>query len=225
MHEKLKPIISKLDRFQYKIDKSSLMSDIFGLCACKISFVCDSAQKEIRQEEYNRIIKNYSEKDLIIIDEIIEDIFNLCMTMADPDGEIYDWLGELYMYSQTSSKQAGQFFTPFHLSRLCAKTALENQNFDKIITLDEPSCGGGGMVLATIELLRNKGINYAENLFVHCADLDSRCVRMCYIQLSLAGVPAVIHKRDTLSMKTFETWYTPAYTFNYLKFRKYGKDC
>jgi hypothetical protein len=34
---------------------------------------------------------------------------------------------------------------------------------------------------------------------------------MAYIQLSLYGIPAVIIRGETLSLKEYTRWYTPAY--------------
>jgi len=222
--DKLKPIESLIDSFRFRIDKASLLSDVFSLCACRISICCDQRTRADRMIEFDSIKKRYSDKEFMQICDIASEVFNICSEMALPDGEIYDWLGVLYMRSGTSSGKAGQFFTPYNLSLLVARLAVRERNADGIITIDEPACGSGGLVLASVEAIRGTGVNYAEEVFVHASDLDSRCVRMCYTQLSLAGVPAVIHRRDTLSMKTFETWCTPAYVFNYLKFRKYGEE-
>jgi type I restriction-modification system DNA methylase subunit len=223
MNAKIKPIIDLLDSFQFKIDYATLLSDVFSMLADTISNAVDSQQKSIRDEEYFACLKHYDEKDRKKIQTVAGKIFDLCSEMSEPEGEFNDWLGELYMCSNTSSSRAGQFFTPFNLSRLCARLNAFKKDNHGIITVDEPACGSGGLLLATAEKMRDDGINYTEEAFFHGADIDGRCVRMCYIQLSLAGVPAVIHKRDTLSMKTYETWFTPAYCFNWMKFGRYGR--
>lgn len=225
--EVIKSINAKIEKLQMRTDRSLLWSDIFSIMACEISLLCDQRYKFARVREHDNLIKSYSNDEIEILKDIVSILFDTISAMSKPDEPFNDWLGELYMLSETSSKTAGQFFTPFNVSRLTAKLGTSTATADEhgVITIDEPACGSGGLILGAIEELRNKGINYAEQVFVHAADLDGRCVRMCYIQLSLAGVPAVIHKRDTLSMKTFETWVTPAYTFNYLKFRRYGDGC
>ena len=68
--------------------------------------------------------------------------------------EMTDALGEIYMEAGMGSKSTGQFFTPFHLSEMVANMAIQDsiQSFmtkkTKLITLSEPSCGGGGMIIA-----------------------------------------------------------------------------
>ena len=60
---------------------------------------------------------------------------------------------------------------------------------DEILTLYEPCCGSAGMVLASMDILKNDyGVNYARDCFVVCEDVDLRCVHMAFLQLSLAGV-------------------------------------
>ena len=215
-----------IEKLQMRTNRAQVWGDIFSIMACEISMLCDERHKKERESERFNCIKKYNNDEIEIIKDVIDIIFAVVSSMSDNKEPFNDWLGEIYMNSDTSSDNAGQFFTPYHLSKLMAKVAITTLVEDNhgIITIDEPACGSGGLILGVIEELRDLGINYAENVFVHAADLDGRCVRMCYIQLSLAGVPAVIHQRDTLSMKTFEEWATPAYTFNYLKFRRYGEE-
>ena len=68
-------------------------------------------------------------------------------------------------------------------------------------------------------MLKDAGVNYAWNVFVDCGDIDSRCVHMTYLTLSLLGVPAVVRKGDALLLDYSETWYTPAYIFAWPHFK------
>ena len=43
------------------------------------------------------------------------------------------------------------------------------------------------------------------------ADLDARCVHMAYLNLSLYCIPAVIVQGNTINLKEYDRWYTPAY--------------
>lgn len=76
------------------------------------------------------------------------------------------------------------------------------------------------LVLAAVDVLYNKyRFNYSRNLLVECSDIDERCVYMTYLQLACAGVPAIIYQRDTLSMKTWQRWETPAYIMQWTRFK------
>lgn len=116
-----------------------------------------------------------------------------------------DVLGEIYMEAGLGSKIAGQFFTPFHLSELTAKAGLDDK-IEKLksgelrrLTVLEPSCGGGAMVIAAAKILQEEGINYQKVMDVVAQDLDWKGVYMCYVQLSLLGISAICVQGNTLT--------------------------
>lgn len=111
--------------------------------------------------------------------------------------EITDALGEIYMESGCGNKYTGQFFTPFHVSKMCAQLALIDSE-DGIYRLNEPSSGGGGMILASAIALRDRGVNYQKQMKVVAQDLDWIGVYMTYVQLSICGIDAVVVQGDTL---------------------------
>ena len=77
------------------------------------------------------------------------------------------------------------------------------------------------MLIAALEVLKSLGVNYARNCFMEANDVDIRCVHMTYLQLALAGVPAIVRHQNTLTRECWSVWYTPAYLFQYLRFRKF----
>lgn len=223
-------IIKLLDKGTYKVNRHEFLSDVFECGAIAISNAMDKTQYQRREEKYLQIIKKYQPDMRELIVEIFQQIFILLTQQTNPAIGFNDYLGELYMRSETSNSKAGQFFTPYHVSKMSAALSIDGNEVkkaleqDKILTLNEPSCGAGGMVLAAAEILYYKyHFNISRNLLVECSDIDSRCVHMAYLQLSLAGIPAVIFKRDTLSMETWERWETPAYIMQYMRFRNVFK--
>lgn len=149
-----------------------------------------------REKSYKDLMSRYELEERCKL----RDMFHLLAQALDE--EIGDVLGEIYMEAGMGSKYTGQFFTPFHLSELCARTSLtetiENYN-GEVITLNEPSCGGGGMIIAAVKVLLDAGINPQECLRVVAQDLDWKGVYMCYLQLSLLGIRAVVVQGDTLA--------------------------
>ena len=201
-------------------DYYGILSDMFEYTALSIA----DAIKGTRNKGNNKIELYESWGDQKQKLEELKNMLVLFYAERVERGEFDDYLGKMYMMSNTSSSQAGQFFTPFNVSRLTAELSLIEHNLnDPVITLNEPSCGSGGLVIAAAKELWDRGINYSERLFVECGDIDRRCVHMAYIQLSLLGIPAVIFQRDTLSLQTWDEWHTPALVFNWIKFRKYVK--
>lgn len=85
---------------------------------------------------------------------------------------------------------------------------LDDQQF---ITLSEPACGAGGMVLACVKVLTEQGHDPSQRLWVQCIDVDRVAALMCYIQLALWNVPAQVIVGNTLTGEHREIWYTPAH--------------
>lgn len=113
-----------------------------------------------------------------------------------------------------SSDHVGQFFTPPALSELMARLTASDllARFDKpFLTVQEPACGAGGMILAFTKVLIDHGHNPAEWLWVQCQDVDRMAALMCYLQLSLWNIPGVVIVGNTLALETREVFYTPAH--------------
>lgn len=219
-------ILKQLNKGLYKVNSHEFLSDVFECGAIAVSNKFDRRQAPAREETYKRIIKKYDPDMRNLLFEIFTMIFTLLSNQINPNVGFSDYLGELYMKSETSNSKAGQFFTPYNLSKCCAAVCIDKEivekrmENDEILTLNEPACGSGGMILAAVDILYNQHhFNYSRNLVVECSDIDSRCIHMAYLQLGLAGIPAVIYQRDTLSMKTWQRWETPAYIMQWLRFR------
>lgn len=221
--------ISKLiNKASYRISPAKFLTDTFECGAIAISNQFDYRQSEQREERYKQIMNTYQPQEREIMAETFGKIYALLTSVVYDDGEFNDWLGELYMRSDMGNKQSGQFFTPYHISKFMAKVTLnesiikDKQDKDEILTINEPCCGSGGMVIAAMDVLQNDyHFNYAHNCFVVCEDIDIRCVHMAYLQLSLAGVPAIIRHQNTLTRETWSVWETPAFIMQYMHFRQF----
>ena len=151
-----------------------------------------------REQLYLDTMRKYDAKDRDRFAEL-----TACLVDALEEGPD-DILGKVYMEAGMGSKFAGQFFTPFHLSELCAMCGLQEQieayksGKTKKITVNEPSCGGGAMIIAAAKVLKENGINYQQAMDVVAQDLDWKGVYMCYVQLSLLGISAICVQGDTL---------------------------
>ena len=107
------------------------------------------------------------------------------------------------------NSKTGQSFTPWHLAKMTAAPVAGAGEEAQLI--EEPSCGSGSMILGMAASLADKGINYQNVMKVTAHDLDSLCVHMCYIQLSLTGIRAKVIQGNTLANETIKVWYTPSY--------------
>ena len=216
-----------LDRIQ-GFDTYTVISDFFALSAIAVRNNVDyGKERESYEQRYLSIVKKYRKEDLEIFAQALGIFMGWIKDAMDGNIPFRDFAGEIYMDSGTSSGKAGQFFTPYHVSHLMAEVNFDKDKIkaeidadpDRLITIAEPTCGAGGLIVASIDVLKDAGVNYAWNVFVDCGDIDSRCVHMTYLTLSLLGVPAVVRKGDALSLDYSETWYTPAYIFAWPHFK------
>lgn len=217
-------IIKMIDRSAYKVNRSKLIADVFECGALAISNQVDFNNYDEREQRYLEIIKSYSPSEQKLIVDIFAKVFALLSSVVYDNGTFNDYLGDLFMRCNQGNKNAGQFFTPYHISKFMAKITLsdiENPP-QRILTICDPCCGGGGMAIAALDVLKNDyNVNYAMDCFIECADVDIRCVHMTYLQLALAGVPAIVKHQNTLSKELWSVWKTPAFIFQYHRFYKF----
>jgi hypothetical protein len=77
-----------------------------------------------------------------------------------------------------------------------------------IITVQEPACGAGCMVVAAGQALKEIGIDPARQAHFTMFDVDKRCVQAAYIQTTLCGISADVIHGNTLSLETWGSYRT-----------------
>ena len=163
---------------------------------------------ESLEQEYLAIVSQYDKEELSVMCELL----SILVELLEPEPR--DILGDLYMDLGLANEKNGQFFTPAEISLMMAKMLYGDQlkEINKpFITLSEPACGAGGMVLAFAKVMIDSGQNPAEKLWVQCIDIDRMVALMCYVQLSLWNIPAHVIVGDALGKDFNEGFYTPAY--------------
>lgn len=191
--DRKKEIVKAINDMSGSRSPYEVFYDWIALMALSIQNSCDWIRGQVwekREEEYMRIITPYGEKGK----RFAELSALLVETM---DHSMTDVLGEIFMEFGFGSKRAGQYFTPFSVSLMCAR--IEMEAAEGRVTLNEPSCGSGGMIIATARAMMEKGIDYKNNLRVVAQDLDWKAVYMCYVQLSLYGIDAEVAQGNTLT--------------------------
>lgn len=147
-------------------------------------------------------------------------------TLAVQDGGC-DFLGQVAGDLELVTGHMGQFFTPYDVSRMIAEMTLDTvaeiiagQGF---VTVQEPACGAGGMIIAAADVLARKGFDIGTQLYIEAIDISPMCFRMSYLQASLRGIPATIRRGNTLSLEMFDHGVTPAF-FGFYAARKEAFD-
>lgn len=206
-----KEMINYFKELSYRHNLWTVYSDFLEMAAISIRCSADVSYRSNGEENYQKIISNYNDKERLIFPKILGELTKALETPRD-------YLGEVFMGLELGNKWKGQFFTPYHLCLLTAQVSLDGVE-EKIkengfITFNEPSVGGGAMAIAVAQVLKEKGFNPQQHLKVTCQDLDIKSVYMAYIQLSLLGIPAQVCHANTLSLEVFDVWETPFYVLD-----------
>ena len=178
----LKEFCSKLQNLDRSRHTYTIFKDFLTLSTCSIANVClfvGNKRARLRfgplptsrfyksdeiEQRYLEIIKQYTK-------EQAEEFSKLLAFLVEAlEQEYQDFLGKVFMQMSFGSSANGQFFTPYHVSKLMSeinfaetKNILKDNNF---ITLSEPCCGSGGIIIAFAETLKEQGYNYQHQLFV-----------------------------------------------------------
>ena len=162
-----------------------------------------------REERYQRIIDLDPER----ADVFPQALAHLAMALE----ELHDALGLIFHEHDLASDDMGQFFTPYHISRFMAQLNLGSADDLKAhveqhghLTLHEPAAGAGGMVIAMADTMRSMGVEPQRHLHATCWELEATAAHMCFVQLSLLHIPAVIVMGNTLTQEVREVMETPA---------------
>lgn len=216
----------------------SVFSDFVELSALSISNSVDRQQFVVREKRYLDIVQKYSKDEIERFPRMFAELvlsFEHRVAVMRKSGEsggasmgLTDVLGEVFMKLDMGNDRTGQFFTPYHLSRMMAMMTVgvdhETIRRDGFIRACEPAVGAGGMVIALAESMQDAGLNYQERLHVTCVDIDAVCVHMAYLQLSLLHIPAMVVHGNSLSMEVWGQWYTPAHVMGGWKWKLRARE-
>ncbi len=210
-------------------DHYTVIRDFFELSAISIRNNFDHGNEYANLEKrYTEIAQGYKKEYLEGFATALGMLGKKIQDAVNGNAPFADWAGELYMDSGTSNGKAGQFFTPYSVSQCMARINFPKDEVlaklgsdpNRVLTIYEPTCGAGGLIVASIDALNEAGVNYSWNAFVDCGDIDPRCVHMTYVTLSLLGVPAVVRLGDALMMEYRQAWFTPAYLMAWPHFKR-----
>lgn len=189
-----------------------VFSDFVEMAALAMSNSIDLMQHHVREERYMQIIARYEPDEQKRFPQILGEL--VCALEFGPD----DVMGKVFAELEQGNSSRGQFFTPYSVCQMMAmlqvgdgsdiRTKINERGY---VTVSEPACGAGAMVIAMADAIKSKGINYQQHMHVTAVDIDSRAVHMAYLQFSLLHIPATIILGNALTLEEREHWYTPAH--------------
>lgn len=82
------------------------------------------------------------------------------------------------------------------------KAEIEDRGY---ISMNEPTCGSGAMIIAFVNALKEEGINYQTDAFIVAQDISYTATLMCYIQISLLRCAGVVICGNSLTQPPIES--------------------
>lgn len=188
--------------------------------AAAISNRIDKSQYPDREKRYLQLIRKYDKDDQqrfpIMAQAVIESL---------EENPWQDFLGAMFMLLDLGSHWHGQFFTPYSVCQMMSeidagdlKAQIEHDGWISVL---DPACGAGALLIAFAETCSKKKVNYQQHVLFAAQDIDITAGLMCYIQMSLLGCPGYVIIRDSLmhpmtghplfQQSAEDTWITPLF--------------
>ena len=218
-----KQFIKAFDHLARHRERHEVLADFLEMATCAIrkKTLPPGPDADAIEDRYMAVVQRNRPEDVRAMPELLG-----ITALAVQDGGS-DFLGEMVVALELRNQHMGQFFTPYDVSRMMAEMTFDT--VDEIIaeqgfvTVQEPACGAGGMIIAAADVIERKGFDIARQLYVDGIDISPMCFKMSSLQASLRGVPATIRRGNTLSLEMFDHAVTPAF-FGFYATHKDGFD-
>lgn len=224
----VKEFLDIFNKFGYRYSKWEVWNDFLYMAAASMANLVPTQEREEREQRYLSIINKYPKEFQNLFPELLGTV-----TLALSENPEQDFLGSMYHRLQLHQEQKGQFFTPYHISHFMAEINMvgvdeEERQRKGFITVSDPACGAGAMLIAFANVAKAHGINYQKEVLFFAQDIDLTAALMCYVQLSILGCPAIVIVGDSLVKPDFhpdnEIWYTPFYYLNHWRFHSFFEE-
>jgi hypothetical protein len=209
------PLVSQFVKVLNGIDQSKSRTEVFAdfceLSYCALAKVaCPSEeQRDALEQQYMGVVARYRNKDDV---RKMPELLAFALEAIHVGG--MDFLGAVAGELGVLDARLGQFFTPYHVSRMMAEISLTDVantiEANGFVTVSEPAVGAGGMVIAVADVIEGLGFDPACHLWVEATELSHTTYYMGFIQINARGVAGKITCGNSLSMETFTSAYTAA---------------
>ena len=214
-------LVKLIKQAAYKHAVWEIWQDLMFMGAAALAQPCQWKQE--REDEYMRRISKY--------DKATQGLFPLMFAeiVAALESEgCADVLGGIYMELELGNHWNGQFFTPDSVCRAMArinsgaeqmKAEIESKGY---ISVNDCCCGGGAMLIAFADECKTQGIDFQHDVLFVGQDVDPVVAHMCYIQMSLLGMPGYVIIGNTLAadFSGYDYWFTPLYFLHGFTWRR-----
>jgi type I restriction-modification system DNA methylase subunit len=186
-----------LERISHSHDARHVFDAFTRLAACALAV-------QTREAEYLEEAKHWKKADLDLFAEAMGAL------ISEMEAHPYtDIIGECYMdfaLSQKGQRWNGEFHTPKPICDLMARMSLgdpESLSNDDPITVCEPACGAGAMILSFAQACPPE---IRRRLRVTAIDISRTACDMAFINTTLWGIPTRVIHGNSLSLECWAAW-------------------
>lgn len=169
---------------------------------------------QAEEEEYVKAVSNIvhdiddEEEIKTVVPELSKALNKLITVTVDRQQPV---IGDIYEQIGASSKEFGQYFTPWSLCLLMAKMDQESSGIDSDdyttdnpLTCHDPACGSGRGLIAFSKTVFDE--NPDVPVVVSGVDKSPLCAKMAVLNLVLAGQSGWIIHGNSLTMEHHTKW-------------------
>jgi type I restriction-modification system DNA methylase subunit len=197
-----------LDRVAHRYDTRRVFDGFIRLAACAVA-------AQTREVEYLEEAKRWQKPELVLFSEALG---ALVLEMETRPFE--DLIGRYYMEFALSNKGQqwnGEFHTLKPICDMMARMLINPESFpaEGPITVCEPACGAGAMILSVGEAYPPE---IRRRLRVTAIDINRTACDMAFINTTLWGVPTRVIHGNSLSNEYWAAWSNIHYIAPWLPF-------
>lgn len=219
-----KEFCSLIQEISRKYSIWQVWNDFLQLSAIALANAFPNERYQEREERFQLVRKKYTEDEYQAFSHLLA-----LVTLAFERNPRQDFLGEVYQLLNLNQHQKGQFFTPYHICEFMGEVQMvdtkELLNNKDYITVSDPACGAGALLIACSNVALKNQVNYQKKILYIAQDIDQTAALMCYIQLSLLGCCACVIHGYSLVKPGFhpdnEVWVTVMAQLNWWRFRDF----
>lgn len=180
--EHRKELVSEIRSLAQSQGLNTVFTTFLEITANSLAAQTDPENAEKREQRYQEMASTMTPELLSSYARMLALLF---LTVREYRNDPCDILGGIYHELNLNNEWNGQYFTPDDVCRLMAQITLPSDELsakDGPITINEPTCGSGTMVIGAIWAMQRKEFDYRHNTFFVAQDIDIRCVWMAYIK-------------------------------------------
>jgi hypothetical protein len=195
--------MSKIDSFESILGTLAHTHDLHKVFPAFLKLTACTLACQTREEEYLDEAKYWKKENLKTFAQAMA-----ALILQMEKAPFTDLLGTYYMnlvISKGAQQHNGEFHTPQEICRLIGGMLTDSDALPESgpITICEPACGSGAMILALAEQYGPANIR---RLRVTAIDINRMACDMCFINTTLWGIPTHVIHGDSLCLKFKASW-------------------